>query len=291
MTITTGPVSTTIVATAATLLPADSITGGTGTGVSNTLQLSGGGAFNLAALTKLTNIQVIAAQEGQGSTAQTVTLRNNLNATVNVASATGGGITIIGATNTDVINLGAGNDTVTLGTNETVNGGAGTDVYNVTKTTIGNITIKGGSGSNTLVVTGGGNATMGTKITGINAVQLATTTNFTANTTAGLTDQRQQHRWRYHHPRCANAKRHRRRSQRDDKGHRGQCGRGDQRSRHQQHAADHQRRHHRAQRRDRRQHGEAERGEHPDAESDVVHHGDRERAVPTRSRQAPPSRR
>ena len=33
---------------------------------------------------------------------------------------------------------------------------------------------------------GGGNATMGTKITGINAVQLAGTTAFTANTTAGL---------------------------------------------------------------------------------------------------------
>ena len=85
-----------------------------------------------------------------------------------------------------MINLGAGNDTVTLGANETVNGGTGTDIYNVTKSTIGNTTIKGGSGSNTLVVNGGGNATMGTKITGINAVQLATTTNFTANTTAGL---------------------------------------------------------------------------------------------------------
>jgi serralysin len=186
VTITTGPVSTTIVATAATLLPADSITGGTGTGVSNTLQLSGGGAFNLAALAKLTNINVIAAQEGQGTTAQTVTLKAGLNATVNVASATGGGITILGATNSDVINLGPGNDTVTLGSGETVYGGAGSDIYNVTRTTIGNVTIKGGSGSNTLVVTGGGNATMDAKITGINAVQLAATTTFTANTTAGL---------------------------------------------------------------------------------------------------------
>jgi Ca2+-binding RTX toxin-like protein len=35
-------------------------------------------------------------------------------------------------------------------------------------------------------VTGGGNATMGTKITGINAVQLAATTTFAANTTAAL---------------------------------------------------------------------------------------------------------
>ena len=186
VTITTGPVSTTIVATAATLNPADKITGGTGTGVINTLQLSGGGAFDLAALTKLTNIQVIAAQEGQGTSAQTVTLKAGLNATVNVTSAAGGGIIIIGANNTDVINLGAGNDTVTLGANETVNGGAGADIYNVTKSTIGNTTIKGGAGSNTLVVTGGGNATMGTKITGINAVQLAATTTFAANTTAAL---------------------------------------------------------------------------------------------------------
>ena len=36
------------------------------------------------------------------------------------------------------------------------------------------------------MVTGGGNATMGSKITGVNAVQLAATTTFTANTTAGL---------------------------------------------------------------------------------------------------------
>jgi hypothetical protein len=190
VTITTGPVSTTIVATAATLLPADSITGGTGTGVTNTLQLSGGGAFDLAALAKLTNINVIDAQEGQGSTAQTVTLKAGLNATVNVAPDTAGdpspGITIIGANNTDVINLGAGSDTVTLGANETVNGGTGADIYNVTKSTIGNTTIKGGSGSDTLVVNGGGNATMGAKITGINTVQLAATTTFTANTTAGL---------------------------------------------------------------------------------------------------------
>ena len=153
----------------------------------NTLQLSGGGVFDLAAVTKLTNIEIIAAQEGQGAAAQTVTLKAALNnATVNVASTTGGGITIIGANNNDVINLGAGNDTVTPGSGETVNGGAGTDIYNVTKSTIGNVTIKGGTGSNTLVVTGGGNATMGAKITGVNAVQLATTTTFTANTTAGL---------------------------------------------------------------------------------------------------------
>ena len=98
-------------------------------------------------LAKLTNINVIAVQEGQGSTAQTVTLKAGLNTTVNVAPDTAGdpspGITITGANNTDVINLGAGNDTVTLGANETVNGGTGIDIYNVTKSTIGNTTIKG----------------------------------------------------------------------------------------------------------------------------------------------------
>ena len=187
-TITTGPVSTTIVATAASLLPADSITGGTGTGVVNTLVLSGGGSFNLAALAKLTKFEVI---DAPGATEQTVTLRAGLkDATVNVAADTSGdaspGITIIGANDGDVINLGPGADTVTLGNGETVNGGAGTDIYDVTKTTIANTTIKGGSGSNTLVVTGGGTATMGANITGINAVQLATTTKFTANSTAGL---------------------------------------------------------------------------------------------------------
>jgi hypothetical protein len=185
VTINTGPVSTTIIATATTLLPGDSITGGTGTGITNTLVLNGGGAFNLAQLTKLTNMQVITAQEGKGTDAQIITLRNNLNSTVKViAGDASSGITIIGANNTDVINLGAGNDTVTLGNGETVNGGSGNNVYNVTKGTIGNVTINGGSGSNTLVVTGGGNATMGSKITGINAVQLATTTNFTANAAA-----------------------------------------------------------------------------------------------------------
>jgi Ca2+-binding RTX toxin-like protein len=187
VTIVAGPVSSVITATAASLLAGDSITGGTGSGVSNQLLLSGGGAFNLAAPTKLTNIQVITAQEGQGTTAQTVTLRAGLNATVNVASgAAGAGITIIGAANTDVINLGSGNDTVTLGSGETVNGGAGSGTYNVTSATIGVVTIKGGSGKNTLVVTGGGNATMGTKITGMNAVQLAAKTALVANATAAL---------------------------------------------------------------------------------------------------------
>jgi hypothetical protein len=188
VTISAGPVSSVFIATAASLIAGDSITGGSGTGVSNQLLLSGGGTFNLAAPATLTNIALITAQEeGSGATAETVTLRAGLNATVSVASATGGAITITGAANSDIINLGSGTDTVTLGAGETVNGGTGTDVYNVAAATIGNVTINGGmTGTNTLNITSGGTATMGSKITGINAVQLAAKTTFTASTTAGL---------------------------------------------------------------------------------------------------------
>ena len=270
VTITTGPVSTTIVATAATLNPADKITGGTGTGVINTLELSGGGAFDLATLAKLTNINVIAAQEGQGPSAQTVTLKAGLTATVNVASAPGGGITIIGANNTDVINLGAGNDTITLGANETVNGGAGTDIYNVTKSTIGNTTIKGGAGSNTLVVNGGGNATMGAKITGINAVQLAATTTFTANTTAGLQISGSSTGGDTITLGAATQSVIAGGANETIKATAANARRIDQRSRRQQHSADYERRDPRTQRLDRRHHGEAERCEQPDAESRCI---------------------
>ena len=189
VTITTGPVSTTIVATAATLLPADKITGGTGTGVSNTLAAVRRWSVQPGSIGKADEHQRHrrtrrAGDERADGHAESRAERDGERGLGPRGASPG--ITIIGANNTDVINLGAGNDTVTLGSGETVNGGTGTDIYNVTKSTIGNVTIKGGSGSNTLMVTGGGNATMGTKITGINTVQLATTTNFTANTTAGL---------------------------------------------------------------------------------------------------------
>ena len=80
-----GPANNTIIAKTATLTAGDNINGGTAT---NTLALQGGGTFNLAAPATLTNVAVITAQEGQGTTAQTVTLRAGLNATVNVASDT-----------------------------------------------------------------------------------------------------------------------------------------------------------------------------------------------------------
>ena len=175
-------VNDTIVAGTNTLSLGDVIDGGGGT---NTLQLNGGGTFNLAAPTTLANIQTITAEEGSGAAAQTVTLRGGLNATVKVASLAGGGITIIGATNSDTIELGNGIDTVTLGAGETVYGGSGNDTFNVTAATIKSV-IHGGSGVNNLVVQGGGTVAMGSGITGMASVDLVNTTTFTANATAAL---------------------------------------------------------------------------------------------------------
>ena len=182
-----GAANNTIIAKTATLTAGDTISAGTAT---NTLALQGGGTFNLATPATLTNIAIITAQEGAGATAQTVTLRAGLNATVNVASDTVDAaptITIIGAANSDVINLGSGNDTVTLGAGETVNSGGGNNTFKVASANVGNVTINGGTkGTNTLSVTGGGPAIMGAGITGISTVQLASATTFTANATTGL---------------------------------------------------------------------------------------------------------
>ena len=182
-----GTANNMIMAKTATLTAGDNINGGT---AMNTLALQGGGTFDLATPATLTNVEVITAQEGTGTTAQTVTLRAGLNATVNVAdpAVASPTITIIGAPNSDVINLGSGNDTVTLGAGETVNSGGGNNTFKVASATLGNVTINGGTkGTNTLSVTGGGTATMGAGITGITTVQLASATTFTANATAGLT--------------------------------------------------------------------------------------------------------
>ncbi len=174
----------TFVAATNTLSNGDVIKGGTGV---NTLQLSGGGTFNLAVVDTLSNIQIVAAQEGTGPTAQTVTLRENTAMTVNVASGPGGsGILINGAQNRDVINLGAGNDTIVMGVGETANGGGGNAIYKVDQDSIFD-TINGGStGTNTLMITVGGDQVMGSSISGMTAVQLTAKTNFTANTTANM---------------------------------------------------------------------------------------------------------
>ena len=169
-----------------TLSDGDTLNGGLGT---NTLMLSGGGVFNLSIPDTLANIQVVSAQDGAGTAAQTVTLRENTHFLVNVASdpaaTPGAGITIIGADNADIITLGKGIATVVLGVGETANGGGGTATYQVNGDTISD-TINGGTGSNTLLVTGGGDIAMGANITGITNVQLAASTHFIANSTAGM---------------------------------------------------------------------------------------------------------
>jgi hypothetical protein len=178
------------VATSGLLRAGQQINGGTGT---NTLELEGGGSFNLAAPATLTNIRQVDATEGQGAAMPNIYLRNGTDLTLTLASSLtdpqSSGAVVYGADNTDTINLGAGLDSVVLGgTGETVNGGSGTDAYYVTAATIG-ATIAGGSGSNVLVVQGGGTMTMGANLSGINSVILessGTSYNFTANSTADL---------------------------------------------------------------------------------------------------------
>ena len=172
------------------------------------LALEGPGTFNLALPTTLTNVQTITATEGQAAYSgggqtfaaqnQIVVLRAGLNATVNVESDASlnandpkpATIIIVGAANSDVINLASGNDVVTVGgSNETVNLGLGNDTINVNAATIG-ATIGNGTGHNTLDVTGGGTMTMGAHISDIAEALLSpasTAYHFTANAISGLT--------------------------------------------------------------------------------------------------------
>jgi len=174
-----GSLSGTVTTTAANLLPGDFIDAGSGG--SNILALAGGGNFNLASPRGLADFSTITVREGAGTT---LDLRPETSATVNVTGSAG--ITIVGAANADVINLGSGNDTVTLGSSsEIVNGGGGNNTINVAASWLG-ATINGGTGTNILVVTGGGTGVMGNRIQGISKVALATTTTFTSNGTANL---------------------------------------------------------------------------------------------------------
>ncbi len=175
-----------VIATNGALTSGDVINGGGGT---NTLQLSGGGIFNLSVPDIFTNMQVVTVHEGSGTAAQTVTLRDGTAMAVNVAAAatspTTAGVTIYGAQNKDVISLGAGKDLVYLGVGETLKGGSGAATVHVTTDTAGN-SISGGTGSMALVVDGGGDVILGKAVTKASTVTLATTTNFTANALAGM---------------------------------------------------------------------------------------------------------
>ena len=186
----------TIVTASAAFNAADSINGGSGT---NTLMLSGGGTFNLGALKALTNIQTVNAAEGQAAGGgvpngvQIVNLRAGLDVTVNVASGTPNPldpnpetITINGAANNDVINLGDGTDTVVIGgTGETVNAGNGTALISATAAFAGAL-VNGGSGTTNLKITTGGTATLNASDSHLN-VNLSFATNLTLSKMSFIT--------------------------------------------------------------------------------------------------------
>jgi hypothetical protein len=189
-----------IVAASTTLNASDSINGGSGT---NALMLSGGGTFDLDALAALTKIQTVNASEGQAAGGgvpngvQVVDLRAGLNLTVNVASGTPNHldanpetITINGAANNDVINLGNGTDTVVIGgTGETVNAGNGTALVSATAAFAGAL-VNGGSGPTsgptTLKITTGGTATLNAHDSHL-TVNLTSATNLTLNKMSFIT--------------------------------------------------------------------------------------------------------
>ena len=194
----------TVIATQGALSAGDSINAGSGP--SNVLSLKGPGTFDLGQPATLTGIRTVWAQEGQpsavvngvtlASTLQTVTLRaaeNNVTVNVqpaapNPANPAPTAITIYGAANNDVINLGYGNDTVTPGVGETVNGGSGNATVMVTAATISDA-INGGSGTTKLWFTGGGTFALGANLANLTSIYLApasTAWNLTATTTAGL---------------------------------------------------------------------------------------------------------
>ena len=186
----------TIVTTGTALNASDSINGGSGT---NTLMLSGGGTFNLGALAVLTNIQTVDASEGQAagggvpSGVQTVVLRAGLDLTVNVASGTLNPldpnpetITIRGAANNDVINLGGGTDTVVIGgTGETINSGGGTALVSATAAFAGAL-VNGDSGTTSLKITTGGAATLNASDSNL-TVNLTSATNLTLSKMSFIT--------------------------------------------------------------------------------------------------------
>jgi hypothetical protein len=174
----------------------DSINGGSG---NNTLMLTGGGLFNLGGVKALTNIQTVDAAEGQAAgggvpnSVQTVNLRAGLDLTVNVASGTPNPldpnpetITINGAANNDVINLGNGTDTVVIGgTGETVNAGNGTALVSATAAFAGAL-VNGGSGTTNLKITTGGTATLNASDSKL-TVNLTSATNLTLSKMSFIT--------------------------------------------------------------------------------------------------------
>jgi hypothetical protein len=142
-----------------TLNSHDVINGGAGV---NTLNLIGGGYFDLGAPSTLSNIQAVTAQESTAGT--TVYMRNALDGTLTVTPGGTGSILIYGATGTGVYDLGAGSDTVVLGAaTEAVNAGGGTALVQGTAA-FAHALVNGGTvgspGTTTLEITTGGTATL-----------------------------------------------------------------------------------------------------------------------------------
>jgi hypothetical protein len=170
-----------VITTASNLSSGDVLVGGGGV---NTLELSGGGSFKLTAPTSIKNFQRVTVTEGSGTSKPTVQLRNGLNIVLTVNSTPGGGVTIKGANDASVINLGAGVDQVFVGSvQETVHGGAGPSTIFVGPSTIG-AAIDGGTGFSTLQFSGG-TGVMGANITNIKQVKLQAPSVFTTNNLGG----------------------------------------------------------------------------------------------------------
>jgi hypothetical protein len=106
-----GANNVTIDAATNTLSGGDQINGGGGT---NTLDLVGGGSFNLAAPAVLTDIQMVNATEGRSAAMPTIFLRNGTDLTLTLASAATdpqlAGAVVHRADNDNTINVGSGND-------------------------------------------------------------------------------------------------------------------------------------------------------------------------------------
>jgi len=168
----------TFIAAAGSLNSRDNLTGGSG---SNTLQLVGGGVFDVNSLQTFANIPIIDATEGQAAyktlpaTNEVVLLKDGETETVNVAAGTAAAgntsaetIAIYAGTGTDTINLATGADSVFLGTGtdiltlggikNSITAGGGTATINATAAFASASIIGTTSGATTLNLTTAGTA-------------------------------------------------------------------------------------------------------------------------------------
>jgi hypothetical protein len=184
----------------------DQITGGSG---SNTLQLTGGGLFDLDAPKVLANIETIVAAEGQAGVGtgadgrQTVYVRDGVNQTVDVTSGTaakgntnpetitlydgdGNNAYTLGA-GSDVLYLSTGNDTVVLGgSKNSVIAGGGTAMVQATAAVANASVVGTTSGSTVLQITNGGTVTLNAADTDL-TVQLDAATRLILNKMSFIT--------------------------------------------------------------------------------------------------------